>query len=179
MKKEILLTLFFGLIITLSSSSQETVNYSFFKLVVKNDKNEILLVKWKNEWEIPGRKYRGSLTVKEFTTYMASNYGVTTTNLKLRGLITFHYTTKPNPTLMQYYSANYKSGKIKVPFGSSTLKWVPLEEAYKIIPYSEMVHILQHIEKDDNTLWGGAFEIKKKTPSTIRESKIKEVLYPL
>lgn len=177
MKKIILI---FGLLISLTSCAQNFVdNYSFFKLFVTNDKNEVMLVKWKDAWEIPGKKYTGSKTIKEFLDLMASNYGITVNNVKLNALITFHYNTKPNPTLMQYYTASYSSGDLKIPFGSSDIKWVKLEEAYKSIPYAEMVNIMQHIKSDETVLWGAAYDVIKTSKGNTRSSTLKEDFYKL
>ena len=148
MKSRSLIIALIVLLFVNSSCSQQPENYSFFKLYIKNDKNQILLVKWDNEWEIPGRKYKRSSSIKEFTNSMAKSYGISVSNLKLNALVTFHYSTKSNPTLMHYYSADYSSGKIKTPFGSSNIKWFSIEEAYTIIPYSEMKEIIKHIEKE-------------------------------
>lgn len=161
------------------SYSQVPENYSFFKLYVKNDKNETMLVEWDKEWEIPGRKYKGSNTVNEFVKLMAENHGIVVKNVKLRALVTFHYDTKPNPTLMQYYTADFVSGNLKAPLGVSNVKWFTKKDVYTSIPYSEMVEIMQYIDKDTSTLWTGAYKITKKTNSSKRTSSIKEKLSPL
>jgi len=174
------LSLTLALLISLCSCAQKVVdNYSFFKLFVTNEKSEVMLVKWKDAWEIPGKKYKGSKTVKEFIDLMASNHGVKVDKVKLNALITFHYNTKPNPTLMQYYTAKYTSGDLQVPFGSSDIKWVSLEEAYKMIPYTEMVNIMKHIKSDETILWGAAYDVSKKSTATPRSSTLREDFYKL
>jgi len=161
--------------VSMTSFSQSVVdNYSFFKLFVTNTKNEVMLVKWKDAWEIPGKRYRGSKTVKEFVGLMASNHGLMVDDIKLNALITFHYNTKPNPTLMQYYTAKYVSGDLRLPFGSSEVKWVKLEDAYKWIPYAEMVNIMQHIESEPSVLWGAAYDVVKKSTTMPRSSILRE-----
>lgn len=174
------LSLILVLLISFSSCAQKVVdNYSFFKLFVTNEKNEVMLVKWKDAWEIPGKRYKGSKTVKGFIGLMSSNHGIKVDNIKLSALITFHYNTKPNPTLMHYYSAKYASGDLRVPFGSSEIKWIPLEEAYNLIPYTEMVNIMQHIKSDEVVLWGAAYDVIKKSKTNPRSSSLREGFYKL
>lgn len=53
-------------VISFCSWGQDKVdNYSFFKLYVTNDKDEVLLVKWEGQWEIVGERYNESVTVRE------------------------------------------------------------------------------------------------------------------
>jgi hypothetical protein len=74
MKLRLILVLTF---ITYSLFGQEKKdNYSFFKLYVTNDKDEVLLVKWDGQWEIAGSKYNESLSIKDFLNKMASDMGV-------------------------------------------------------------------------------------------------------
>ncbi len=174
------LNLILALLISLSSCALMVVdNYSFFKLFVTNEKNEVMLVKWKDAWEIPGKRYKGSKTVNEFVDLMASNHGIGVDKVKLNALITFHYNTRPNPTLMQYYTAKYSSGDLQIPLGCSDIKWVKLEEAYKLIPYTEMVNIMQHIKNDETVLWGAAYDVIKKSTTTPRSSTLREDFYKL
>ncbi|MFP2997499.1 hypothetical protein ABN763_16395 [Spongiivirga sp. MCCC 1A20706] len=165
--------------ITFSCSSQKVANYSFFKLLVTNHENEIMLVEWDGAWEIPGKKYSGERTVKEFVSAMALKHGIRVDNIKLNALITFHYDNRPNPTLMQYYTATLTDGNLKVPASCSDIRWIGSNESFKLIPYPEMVQIMKKVISKPNVLWGGAFDITRKTTNSPRNSKVKEALHIL
>ena len=151
-------------------------NYSFIKLVVTNASNEILLVKWGNDWEIQGRKFVGNLAMKEFINDMAKNAGVAVKNIQLRGLFTFHYEGSSKPTLMHYYEASYVSGTIKVPPSCSEITWVPIDKSIEKIAYKDMKHIIKRIVGNKN-VWGGALEIFPKMNNRPRDFKFKTKFY--
>lgn len=162
MKKHILLLLLFMSVKIVAQSKTVAPNYSFFKLLIKNNKNEVLLVKWGNDWELQGRKYKGNYSLKEFVENMGSDVGVKLENIKLRGLFTYHYKGESKPTLMHYYEALYIEGKLKIPPSCSDIKWYSFEDAMKIIGYSDMKAIMNQI-KENTRLWSGALEINQKT----------------
>lgn len=155
-------------------------NRNFFKLYVTNEKNEVMLIKFDGEWEIPGASYKSSKTISQFLDTMANDHGITIEEKKLRGQITFHHEIRDSPTIMLYYTAKYKSGMVKTPNWGQEVKWFSLDEACKIIPYGEMVEIMKKINKDKKTLWGGAFIITYDKEKNMRKGyKILEDFYML
>lgn len=142
-----------------------------------NDKGEIFLVKWENEWEVPGRRYKGNFTVNQFVENMGKYHKNSLEHITLGGLFTFHYTYRDKPTLMHYYKATVKTpSEIK----TDAAGWFTLEEALRVIPYSEMRHILEKLFDPSSMgkVWGGAFTIYK-GESGQRTSQILERLAPL
>lgn len=134
-------------------------NKNFFKLFVTNDKNEVMLIKYGGEWEIPGASYGINESISAFLDTMAMQHGITIRDKKLAAQITFHHEIRDNPTIMLYYTASYKSGALAKPEWGDEVKWVPLKEAYSIIPYPEMVYIMKQFKPKMHDVWGGAFKI--------------------
>lgn len=136
--------------------SQE--NYSFMKLLVENDKNEILLVKWEGEWELPGAKFNEPSSVKKFLQKMAGTLGVEVENHQLFGLYTQRWKGLNYLTLMHYYKASYVSGELKVPDDCTDIGWFSLEEALGKIPYENMRSMIKWRAKNPGKVASAAFE---------------------
>ncbi|MBW3467033.1 NUDIX hydrolase [Arthrospiribacter ruber] len=139
-------------------AQEKNDNYSFFKLYVTNDKDEVLLVKWNNEWEIAGDRYNDPLSVNAFLDKMASDMGIRIKDPKLCGMYTQRWKNSTSLTLMQYYQAKYDGGDLKVPEDCSDIKWFGFEEALDVIPYENMTRIMKEIKKHPGKVIGAAFE---------------------
>ena len=177
MKKLLLIIILLGFI--LSGKSQTKIdNYSFMKLYVTNDHGEVLLLGGKDSFEITGARYNDSLTVKEFVDWMGERMGIKIKNIRLRGLLTFHYAWRSNPTLMHYYTAEYESGELILPEGCEEIKWMNKSETSKLIPFQEMNEIIWKINECDY-LFGGSFRIEKDPKTKKRSSKVMEPFYRL
>lgn len=144
---------------SLSFAQERKDNRNFFKLYVINDKKEVLLIKFQEAWEIPGAAYKIPQTIAQFLDTIAQHHGITITDKKLRGQITFHHEIREEPTIMLYYTAKYQSGELNTPKWGQDLKWVPLEQAYQLIPFPEMVEIMKKMNEDKKTVWGAALKI--------------------
>ena len=136
--------------------SQE--NYSFMKLLVENDKDQILLVKWGGEWELPGSKFNEPTSVKKFLQGMAGTLGVEIENHQLFGLYTQRWKGLSYLTLMHYYKASYVSGELKVPDDCTDIGWFSMEEALTKIPYDNMKSMIKWLEEKPGKVASAAFE---------------------
>lgn len=177
MKKYILLLILVAFC-TASHAQTKKDNYSFMKLMVTNDKGEILLLGNKDELEITGARYNDSLSVKEFVNWMGDRMGIKLKNIRLRGLVTFHFEGRSNPSLMHYYTAEYESGELILPKGCTEIKWVGLDKSAELIPYEEMNEIIRKI-KECEYLFGGSYRIWKDPVTGKRESEVIEPFYRL
>ncbi|MBU2651248.1 MAG: hypothetical protein KKA81_09965 [Bacteroidetes bacterium] len=177
MKLRILLLLLFG-IYFISYGQDKKDNYSFIKLLVTNEKGEILLLGDKDGLEITGARYNDSLSIKEFVNWMGDRMGIKIKNIKLRGLLTFHYEWRTNPTIMQYYTAEYESGAMILPDGCEKIEWVETGKSVELIPFDEMNKIIEQIKACDY-LFGGSFRIWKDPITGKRESEFIEPFYKL
>ena len=133
-------------------------NYSFMKLLIENDKEEILLVKWEGEWELPGEKFNKPIPINSFLIEMAETTGATIENPILFGLYTQKWRNADYLTLMHYYMAKYKSGDIKIPPDCTDIRWFSQEEALSRIPYENMKFMIKWKEKHPGKIASAAFE---------------------
>lgn len=177
MKKIMFLILLFG-ICTVSYSQSKKDNYSFMKLLVTNDKGEVLLLGNDAGLEVTGARYNDTLSVKEFVDWMAHRMGIEVKNIRLRGLLTFHYEGRSNPTLMHYYTAEYANGDLVLPDGCEKIEWVELSKSADLIPFDEMNKIIEKIFECEY-VFGGSFRLWNNTTTGKRESEFIEPFYKL
>lgn len=177
MKRLIFLILFIGFY-SISNGQNKKDNYSFMKLLVTNDKGEILLLGDKDGLEITGARYNDTISVKEFVHWIGDRMGIQIKNIRLRGLLTFHYVWRSNPTLMHYYTAEYRSGELILPEGCEKIEWVDRSKSSELIPFDEMNKIIWKIN-DCEYLFGGSFRIWKNPITEKRESEFMEPFYKL
>lgn len=163
------LFLFSFLFLYSANLSAQQDNYSFIKLMVFNNEHKVMLVKWNGEWEIPGMRYNKPVTLTKFIDTLATEHGITVQNKKLNGFFTFEYENRPTLTIMQYYTAQYKSGKLIVPESCEEIKWFTIDEALAIIPYKEMKLIISKIATQPNILWGAAIKKGNNVPVEFTE----------
>lgn len=157
MMKKFLSVLFF--LVCISAYSQDkSDNYSFFKLYVTNDKDEVLLVQWNGEWEIVGDRYNDPVSIKGFLDKMASDMGIQIKDPKLSGIYTQRWRGVPFLTMMHYYHANYAGGELQIPADCTDIRWFSYEEAIQVIPYENMTTMMKEIKKNPGKIIGAAFE---------------------
>ncbi|MEM6298678.1 MAG: hypothetical protein AAF740_08335 [Bacteroidota bacterium] len=160
------------------SLGQNKGNPHFFKLLVTNEADQVLLIEWDGAWELPGARYTTLQSLSVFLDTMAATRGITVDDKRLNALVTFHHDIRELPTMMFYFTASYSSGELQAPPWEESIGWVSWEEAYQRIPYPEMVYLMKAIRKQPDKLLGGAFRIvyewEKRT-----DFEILEPLYPL
>jgi hypothetical protein len=155
---------------------QKIDNYSFVKLYVTNDKNQVLLVKWDGQWEIAGSRYNEPVSVREFTDKIAGDMGITVSDVKLCGLFTQKWQGNANATIMHYYKAKYKGGELKVPAECTDIRWFSFDEAIAVIPYPIMTSMMQQINKHPQKVIGAAFE-RYRDANNISQHRVIEDFY--
>lgn len=138
---------------------QNKGNSHFFKLMVFNENQEILLINFDGSWEIPGARYSDNSTIPNFINSMSKDHGIEIKNSELAALVTFHHEIRDFPTMMFYYRAQYLSGNLSTPPWGQDVKWFLIEDAYKVIPYQEMNYIMKSIISE-NSFLTGAFIIE-------------------
>ena len=177
--RSIILMLAMAFLSQLATAQQSPDNYSFFKVLVTNEKNEILLVKWENEWEVMGERYNKGISVLNYVDTLAQSMGIKVSNRKLAALFTQRPVTRSNPTLFHYYTAKYVSGTIRPPADCTDIKWFSYEEALKVIPYEIMRSVIVNIQKNKGKVLGASFEtsVDPQTKKTI--VNVKENFYQL
>lgn len=152
------LGVYFLVVFLLSFTAHSQENYSFFKLLIKNQKDEILLVKWGDEWELPGAKFNEPKSIKVFLEDLASTTGVEVIDHQLFGIYTQRWKGANYLTLMQYYKATYVSGKLTIPSDCTDVGWFSLEESLDKIPYDNMKFMIQWEDEKPSKIASAAFE---------------------
>ena len=135
-------------------------NFNYFKIFILNEKNELLLVEYKNIWEPIGGSYNSNLSMEDYVKKLSMTANIQAHDIRLRGLFSAYYNKSNKPMVYHYYTARYKSGEIKIPSDCTDAKWVNLDEARKIMVYDEMVQVYEKILENEN-LWGGSYQIVK------------------
>jgi hypothetical protein len=152
-------------------------NYSFFKLYITNDKKELLLVKWDNQWELVGARYNYGVSVRTFIDTIALSMGIKVKDPRLAALYTQRPVTRTNPTLMHYYTVKYDGGVPKVPSGCTDIKWFSYKEALKVIPYEIMKAVIVKINEHPRKVLGAAFETSKDPQTNATKVTVLEDFY--
>lgn len=153
--------------------SQKKGNSHFFKLMVFNEKQEIMLINFDGSWEVPGSRYADDVTIPSFIDTMSKDHGIEVDNTELAALVTFHHEVREYPTMMFYYHAQYVSGNLTTPSWGKDVKWFSIADAYRLIPFKEMNYIIKATISEKSVLTGAfSIEYNKKTLERTGEFKI-------
>jgi hypothetical protein len=159
-------------------TGQNKVN-SYTKLCIQNEKDQILLVKYKGVWELAGKSFDTPRDLNDQVIFMADEMGIEVKKINLGGLFCIYHGTQQNPVIFQYYMAKYKSGSLKVPPGCDDIKWFDPDQAFKIIPFKAMVAILKQITKDKKALWSASIKVNYPASAEQNTIEILENFYKL
>lgn len=160
--KIIVLTTFLIFACAIAKPQQTPTVINRFKLLVTNERNELLLIKWKGNWEVPGAEYGDSAVVKpikEFLEDLAARLGVKIKQQKLAGLFTYYMNDRQYPMIFSYYTAKLMEGQLKSGPGIEETKWFPVSEGIKTIPYPNSCAIIKQVLSAPHAVWGGAFRV--------------------
>ncbi len=156
---------------------EPTQNFTVNRLIILNEKNEMLMGKEKGHWYNPGDVYIESQFVKESVNSLAGKYGIQITPPKLHGYFSYKYEYHPYSSLRAFYVAKYVSGNIKVSGNTEEVKWIPIDEAIEKIPVESIQMATKQILDYPHTLWGGSFVIYRSGEE--HHARIVEEFYPL
>ncbi|HEX8515108.1 MAG TPA: hypothetical protein VF868_02835 [Bacteroidia bacterium] len=181
MKSRVLVILCF--LVSLNAFSQKkeknTDNYTYIKLHITNAEGKILLLKWGNTWEVPGARYSAPYTIDKFVDTLAAEDGIKISNPKLSALFTVEYEDQKKLAVMQYYSASYVSGSLRVPAGCGDIKWFTLTEALEILTFDDMKMVINKIKEDPDIVWGAALYKRTDRQTNQPVISLKEPFYKL
>jgi hypothetical protein len=129
------------------------------------------LLKWDNEWEIPGARYNAPFTIQGFIDTLCHEDGISVKDIKLSGIYTIEYEGQKKFAIMQYYTAVFSSGSPRVPAGCANIQWLSVEEALKLISFDDMRMFVKKAIEDPQVVWGAAaYKYKdKNTHKTVIE----------
>lgn len=142
--------------------TQENPNTLLFhRLLIFNEANELMIVKFKDRdfWVTPGLYAADKTQPKEkLKTLALSDYGLTISDLKLKGmfLLTVRSTNK---TLFRYtYIAKSKSNHIKMPDMIETVEWLTPAEAVQKITFPHIRLMINQLLSNPNQISAGTIE---------------------
>ncbi len=154
-----------------------THNFTVYRLIILNDKNEMLMSSEESVWAAPFLLFNQRQFLQEGLNDLAKSYGIKTTVPKLHGYFSYKYEYHPYATLRSYFVAHYISGEIKVPENMGDAQWMPIPEAIEKNSVTSIKQITEQIIKFPNTVWGGSFLVSRTDGS--HPTKIVEPFYPL
>lgn len=154
-----------------------THNFTVNRLIVLNDKNEILMGKAAGNWYTLSNVHSNRQFVKESLDSLAHEYGITISSPKLHGYFSYKYEYHPYSTLRGFYVAKYISGEIKAAGEADEVKWMSIDEAIPLIPVESIKVGTKQILDYPDTLWGASFVIYRKGEH--HHARMVEEFYPL
>lgn len=182
MKKLFLLslTILFGL----KSFAQETGNdsYRIQRLLIYNQKGEVLLEKNDFGWMTPALRHNSKTTIDGLMN-LASEYGVKVSSPKITGIFMFMSDYKSISQFRQHYSCNFIDGGLKVPENKKDVQWFSISKAIEMMSLPEtkaplvIRDMTKHLLYYPEIIWGGTFLLSKKDGKI--SYKTVENFYPL
>ena len=133
MKKLLLLS--FVILFGLKSIAQETGNdsYTIQRLLIYNQKGEVLLEKNDSGWMTPALRHNSKETIKDGLLNLASEFGLNISSPKIAGIFMFMMDYKPISQFRQHYSSTAIDGQLKVPENKKDAQWFSISKAIEMM----------------------------------------------
>jgi hypothetical protein len=157
-------------------------NYTVQYLIVKNDNNEILMMKNQAGWHTLAMRSTANQSIKEALDSLAGTIGISIESPKLAGLYTYKFEGLPDHKQVSFrthFTARYKGGEVVQPQDANReYHWVAIPDAMSRITFESLKLETSQILKHPQQVWGGSFLITWKGDKFIG-SKVVEEPYPL
>lgn len=152
---------------------------TFHRLLVFNDKNELMVVKVKNSnrWVTPGWYQDNRLAIKDGLDELAGSYGLTVSTPTLRGVFTLRTDQNDEISTRLVYSTRIESGQAKAPEIIEEIRWLGTNEAMELITFPHINAQIDQLTRFPNTIWGGTQLMYQEDGAY--KSKTIEAFYPL
>ena len=160
-------------------AQEESKPSTFHRLLVFNEKNELMVVKVKNStrWVTPGWYQDNRLTIKEGLDELAGSYGLKISTPSLRGVFTLRTDQNNEISTRLVYSTRVDSGEAKAPEIIDEIKWLSTNAAMELITFPHINAQIEQLTKFPETLWGGAQLMYQE--DGVYRSRTTEAFYPL
>lgn len=183
MKKIILVLMIIQ--VGLKSFAQETGNdsYTIQRLVIYNQKGEVLLERNDLGWMTPALRHNSKTTIKEGLMNLASEYGVKVNSPKIAGIFMFMSNYKPISQFRQHFSCRILDGELKVPDNNKDAQWFSISKAIEMMSLSDTKAplVIRDMTKQllyyPEIIWGGTYLLSKNDGKITYETT--EEFYPL
>jgi len=146
---------------TFAQTKADSISPTFPKVIVTNNKQEILLAFDNNRkaYELPSIGFiEGPISLRDYMNRTAAEIGISYHSFQLAGMFTYIYPNKYRTFIRPYFvmqMQNYTNGR---GFRDSSYKWFSLTDAVKAIPYPASAQILQRIMTQPGYIWAATFE---------------------
>lgn len=152
-------------------------NYVIKRLIICNDKDEVVVVKYGGTWNIPALRFNQSESYNQALSDLTKSMGIETSKPKIAGIFSFTYDFNDQAALRMFYVANYKSGNLKTKPDWDAIKWISKKDFLRLKNQDVYSLMASKIVEDVSTLWGGAFFLYKEADTV--KFNITEEFYPL
>jgi hypothetical protein len=155
-------------------------NYTIQRLIIFNNKKEILMEKYWGGWQTPALRSNQNQSLKEGLDSMATAIGISIEPVKLAGIITYKYEGLPDHKEVSYrthYTAKYKSGE-PIKTKDKEYHWLSIKEALEKISMEALKIETTQIVNHPKVVWGGSFLLTYKDDK-LQTLKLVEDFYPL
>lgn len=160
-------------------------NYTIRRLILLNDKNEVLLEQNPSGWMTPSLRSNREASTLASLRDLSNQMGVSTTQPKLAAIYLYIFEGLPDhegASFRQHFVAHLTSGTIKQPeksqSGPTERRWVSFARAQELIEIDplkrETFQVLNHPEK----LWGATYVLKF-MDDKMQQIEVAEDFYPL
>lgn len=173
MKK--LIVLLFILFAGIEATAQETSgdSYTIQRLIIYNQKGEILLEKHENGWMTPALRHNQKVTTNQGLIHLASEFGLKISSPKLAGIFMFISEYKLQSSFRQHYVCNLVDGELKIPEGKPDAQWFPPHKAIEMMssPDAKLIFAVRDMTAQilnyPEVICGGTFTLWKENEKTI------------
>jgi len=144
-----------------------TMRLPWVKLLVRDERERVLLVRWKSEYEVPGTELSASAAIDEdscgrFLDDFASDLGMKIRTPRLAAEVLQHFAGRNRPVPFRWYEVRLTEGIGRRPAGEPDIDqvaWMSLDEAITAIPYPAAHRILKQIAQWPDRTIQGEYEV--------------------
>lgn len=150
----LLITLLFAF--PLFAQENEKIS-EFHRLLIFNTNNQLMVAKIKNTdfWVTPGLYSQSKDFTNENLHKLASEYGLTVTQPNLRGVFLLKNQKTNAKSNRYFFNVKVNGGELKAPDNIEAIKWLPINEAMKVITFPHINMLIKQIMEYPEAVWGG------------------------
>lgn len=129
----------------------------FHRLLIFNEKNQLLVVKIKNTdfWVTPGLYAANNDSINNRLHHLAAEYGMTLTQPQLRGQFILKNKKTDESLIRYFYTAHINKYQPKIPGVIDLIKWLPVTEAMDLITFPHIKLLSKQVIDHPDSLWSG------------------------
>ncbi|MDQ6757799.1 MAG: hypothetical protein M3004_12780 [Bacteroidota bacterium] len=160
---------------SLSQTKADSISLTFPKVLIVNNKKEILLAFDDNRkaYEVPSiGTMDGPISIKSYIDKTAKRIGITYKSFRLGGIFTYIFPDKYRTLIRPYFVVQFRNFSNGQNFSDTSYKWFSLDNALKKIPYPASTKIIKKILAASKNVWAATFEEYGYT-NPVDKSKIK------